>query len=58
MQSTDNIQKFITYILASNIPEVLPFLIMGIFHMPLALTVLLVLAIDLGTDLNSGYVIR
>ena len=46
-----NIQKFITYILASNIPEVLPFLIMGIFHMPLALTVLLVLAIDLGTDL-------
>ena len=47
----DNIRKFITYILASNIPEVLPFLIMGIFHMPLALTVLLVLAIDLGTDL-------
>ena len=47
----DNIQKFITYILASNIPEVLPFLIMGIFNMPLALTVLLVLAIDIGTDL-------
>lgn len=46
-----NIQKFITYILASNIPEVLPFLIMGIFNVPLALTVLLVLAIDLGTDL-------
>ena len=47
----DNIQKFITYILASNIPEVIPFLVMGIFNMPLALTVLLVLAIDLGTDL-------
>lgn len=47
----NNIQKFITYILASNIPEVLPFLAMGIFNIPLALTVLLVLAIDLGTDL-------
>lgn len=46
-----NIQKFITYILASNIPEVMPFLAMGIFNLPLALTVLLVLAIDLGTDL-------
>lgn len=46
-----NIQKFITYILASNIPEVLPFLAMGIFNIPLALTVLLVLAIDIGTDL-------
>ncbi|WP_246147073.1 HAD-IC family P-type ATPase [Bacillus massilioanorexius] len=46
-----NIQKFITYILASNIPEVLPFLLMGIFNIPLALTVLLVLAVDLGTDL-------
>ncbi|MBB6443596.1 cation-translocating P-type ATPase [Bacillus benzoevorans] len=47
----NNIQKFITYILASNIPEVVPFLVMGIFNIPLALTVLLVLAIDLGTDL-------
>lgn len=46
-----NIQKFLTYILASNIPEVLPFLVMGIFNIPLAMTVLLVLAIDLGTDL-------
>lgn len=47
----DNIQKFITYILASNIPEVVPFLAMGIFNIPLAITVLLVLSIDLGTDL-------
>lgn len=47
----DNIQKFITYILASNVPEVMPFLVMGIFNIPLALTVLLVLVIDLGTDL-------
>lgn len=47
----DNIRKFITYILASNVPEVMPFLVMGIFNIPLALTVLLVLVIDLGTDL-------
>lgn len=47
----NNIQKFITYILASNIPEVAPFLVMGIFNIPLALTVLLVIMIDLGTDL-------
>ncbi len=46
-----NIQKFITYILASNVPEVIPFIVMGILDIPLALTVLLVLAIDLGTDL-------
>lgn len=47
----ENIRKFITYILASNVPEVLPFIAMAIFHIPLALTVLLVLSIDLGTDL-------
>lgn len=46
-----NIQKFISYILASNVPEVIPFLAMGLFDIPLALTVLLILAIDLGTDL-------
>jgi ATPase, P-type (transporting), HAD superfamily, subfamily IC len=47
----ENIRKFITYILASNVPEVLPFIAMAVFHIPLALTVLLVLSIDLGTDL-------
>lgn len=47
----ENIRKFITYILASNIPEIIPFIVMGIFNIPLALTILLVLAIDLGTDL-------
>ncbi|MGN1385615.1 MAG: cation-translocating P-type ATPase [Bacillus sp. (in: firmicutes)] len=46
-----NIQKFISYILASNVPEVIPFLAMGLLDIPLALTVLLILAIDLGTDL-------
>jgi magnesium-transporting ATPase (P-type) len=47
----DNLRKFITYIFASNVPEVLPFLLTGLFDIPLALGVIQVLAIDLGTDL-------
>ena len=47
----ENIRKFISYILASNIPEIVPFLVMGLFNIPLALPILLVLAIDLGTDI-------
>lgn len=46
-----NIGKFITYILASNVPEILPFLGMVVLRMPAALTVLQILAVDLGTDL-------
>ena len=47
----DNIRKFITYIFASNVPEIMPFVVMAMFHIPLALTVAQMLAIDLGTDL-------
>jgi Ca2+-transporting ATPase len=46
-----NIAKFITYILASNVPEIAPFLAMVAFRIPAALTVLQILAVDLGTDL-------
>jgi magnesium-transporting ATPase (P-type) len=46
-----NITKFITYILASNVPEVAPFLAMIALGIPAALTVLQILAVDLGTDL-------
>jgi magnesium-transporting ATPase (P-type) len=46
-----NIRKFITYILASNVAEVLPFLAMVILKIPPALTVMQILAIDLGTDM-------
>ncbi len=44
-------QKFTTYVLASNIPEIVPFLIFIVFPVPLALTVIQILSIDLGTDL-------
>ena len=47
----DNIRRFVGYIFTSNIPEIVPFLLMVIFRMPLALTVMQILAIDLGTDM-------
>jgi sodium/potassium-transporting ATPase subunit alpha len=47
----NNIRKFVTYVLASNVPEVLPYLGFGLSSMPLALTVPQILAVDLGTDM-------
>ncbi|MFP4403238.1 MAG: cation-translocating P-type ATPase [Nanoarchaeota archaeon] len=47
----DNIKNFITYILTSNTPQIVPFLVFIILGWPLALPVLLILAIDLGTDM-------
>jgi magnesium-transporting ATPase (P-type) len=47
----DNIRKFLTYILTSNIPELVPYLFYAIAGWPLALTVIQILAVDLGTDI-------
>lgn len=47
----DNIRKFITYIFASNIPEIIPFILFVLLRIPLPLTVLQILAVDLGTDM-------
>ncbi len=47
----DNIKKFIVYILASNIPEILPFIAFVLLSIPLPMPVQLILAIDLGTDI-------
>ena len=46
-----NIRKFITYILVANLSEATPFLAMVAFRIPAALTVMQILAVDLGTDL-------
>ena len=46
-----NIKKFIAYILTSNIPEIFPFIAFVVINAPLALTVVLILSIDLGTDM-------
>jgi calcium-translocating P-type ATPase len=46
-----NVGKFVSYIFASNVPELVPFLAAVFFHIPLPLTVMQILAVDLGTDL-------
>ena len=45
-----NIRKFLTYILAHNVPELVPYLAFSLFNIPLALTPIQILAIDMGTD--------
>ncbi len=47
----ENIKKFVAYVLTSNIPEILPFIVFVALGLPLPLTVILILSIDLGTDL-------
>jgi len=47
----DNLKKSIMYTLCSNIPELVPFLSFIIVQCPLPMTAILILAIDLGTDL-------
>ena len=47
----DNIRKFLTYILTSNIPECIPYLAFALFKIPLPLTIIQILAVDLGTDM-------
>jgi magnesium-transporting ATPase (P-type) len=46
-----NIRKFLTYILTSNIPEIVPYLAFALFKIPLPLTIVQILAVDLGTDM-------
>ncbi|HEU5360074.1 MAG TPA: cation-transporting P-type ATPase, partial [Candidatus Deferrimicrobiaceae bacterium] len=47
----ENIRKFVGYIFASNVPEIVPYLAYVLFRIPLPLTILQILAIDLGTDM-------
>jgi sodium/potassium-transporting ATPase subunit alpha len=47
----DNLKKSIAYTLSSNIPEISPFLMFIIVQMPLSLTTVLILCVDLGTDM-------
>ena len=47
----DNVRKFVTYIFASNVPEIVPFIAFALVRIPLPLTVMQILAVDLGTDL-------
>jgi calcium-translocating P-type ATPase len=48
----DNVRRFLTYHLTSNVAEVAPFVVWALSggHFPLALGVLQILALDIGTD--------
>jgi magnesium-transporting ATPase (P-type) len=46
----DNMRKFIVYIFAHLAPEAIPFIFFAVFRTPLPLTVMQILAIDLGTE--------
>jgi sodium/potassium-transporting ATPase subunit alpha len=50
----DNLKKSICYTLTSNIPEIWPFLSLIIFRLPLPLSTVLILTIDLGTDIITA----
>eukprot|EP01129_Flabellula_baltica_P001518 TRINITY_DN1145_c0_g1_i1.p1 TRINITY_DN1145_c0_g1~~TRINITY_DN1145_c0_g1_i1.p1 ORF type:complete len:1074 (+),score=311.27 TRINITY_DN1145_c0_g1_i1:19-3240(+) len=47
----DNLKKSISYTLTSNIPEIAPFLFYITLQIPLPLSTVLILCVDLGTDL-------
>ena len=47
----DNLKKSIAYTLSSNIPEIGPFISFIILQLPLPLSTVLILCIDLGTDM-------
>jgi len=47
----DNLKKSIAYTLSSNIPEISPFIMFILIRMPLSLTTVLILCVDLGTDM-------
>jgi sodium/potassium-transporting ATPase subunit alpha len=46
----ENIRKFVTYILTHLVPEIVPYLAYILLGIPLPLTIMQILAIDLGTD--------
>jgi len=47
----DNLKKSIAYKLTANFPELIPFFLFVLFKLPLPLTTLFILAIDVGTDM-------
>lgn len=47
----DNLRASIAYTLTSNVPQLVPFLLLAILGLPLPITTILVLCIDLGTDI-------
>lgn len=49
-----NIRKFLTYVLVHNVAELVPYLAFVLFRVPIALTPIQILLIDMGTDSLTG----
>ena len=47
----DNLKKCVAYVLSSNVPEIIPFLLFIAAKIPLGIETIVILTIDLGTDL-------
>jgi len=47
----DNLKKCISYTLTTNIPEIMPFIVLIIFRLPLPVTTVFLLLLSLGTDM-------
>ena len=47
----ENLKKCICYVLASNVPELIPFLLFIILKIPLSIETIMIILIDVGTDL-------
>ncbi|HEU4950909.1 MAG TPA: cation-transporting P-type ATPase [Holophagaceae bacterium] len=47
----DNVRKFLTYHMSSNVAELAPYLAWALLRVPLGLTVIQILMVDLGTDM-------
>ena len=47
----DNLKKCVCYVLSSNVPELIPFLLFIAMRIPLAIETIVILLVDLGTDL-------
>jgi len=46
----DNVRKFMTYIFAHLTPEAIPYILFALFNIPMPITVMQILAIDIGTE--------
>jgi len=49
-----NIRKFLTYVLVHNVAELVPYLAFALFAIPLALTPIQILLVDMGSDSLTG----
>ncbi|MCX5876527.1 MAG: cation-transporting P-type ATPase [Deltaproteobacteria bacterium] len=49
-----NVKKFVTYILSHNAPEIVPYILQFFLKIPLPISVIQIISIDLGSDMLPG----